>query len=476
MHFIKNIVENEILFLTTVVVLMIFSSIISYPNISLDLYFNNLYINYAKSFANLIKLNPTEVANDITTFPIWGYGIIHWLFNSSKFSILIFQQGLNYITIYLIDKVLRRKDQKTIFVWRILVLFGFPYFLFHTQIWPKSISSSLLILGLLQIIKYFDGLKKIHLIFSGLIFGLLCNFRSDYIFFILSIPIFLIFWEIIEKKKITSFSLSILILPVITLLFLIPWGLYTKSKTDHYLITSTNSGHTLFIGLGQLPNNIWNITPRDDDSKMDEVLNEKFKNKIYSSIGYEENQYLKKVFFSYVKEFPFEWLKKCANSMKLIFLDPFYVGNVGDFQKNGISNIIEIRELESSVYQLDFKNAYQIIQNTHWKFSVKEILQLSFTILTKVIGLIIFSVAILSGLYVLFYKSKWYFKTQTNFLLSILILYQITISVFVFHMPVYNTSIYLVYLIFISLILNEIFFNSTVNKNKGISENNIPKI
>ena len=462
--------------MTTVVVLIIFSSIISYPNISLDLYFNNLYINYAKSFANLIKLNPIEEANDITTFPIWGYGIIHWLFNSSKFSILIFQQGLNFITICLIDKVLRRKVQKTLFIWRILVFFGFPYFLFHTQIWPKSISSSLLILAVLQLLYYFDNRKKSHLIFSGLFFGLLCNFRSDYIYLILSMPIFLIFWEIIEKKKSTLFSLSILILPIITLTFLIPWGLYTKSKTDHYLLTSTNSGHTLFIGLGQLPNNIWNITPRDDDSEMDEVLNEKFKNKIYSSIGYEENQYLKKVFFSYVKGFPFEWLKKCANSIKLIFLDPFYVGNVGDFQKNGISNIIEIRELESSVYQLDFKNTYQIIQNTHWKFSIKEILQLSFTIITKVIGLFIFSAAILSGLYILFYKSKWYFKTQTNFLISILILYQITLSVFAFHMPVYNTSIYLVYLIFLSLILNEIFFNSTVNKNKGISENNIPKI
>ena len=433
-------------------------------------------MNYAKAFSDLLKIKPTEVINDLSSFPIWGYGIIHWIFNSSKFSILIFQQGLNFITIYLTDKALSRKNQKIKFIWRILVLFGFPYFLFHTQIWPKSISSSLLILGLLQIINYFDNSKKIHLIFSGLIFGLLCNFRSDYIYFILSLPIFLIFWEIIDKKKITSFSFSILILPVITLLFLIPWGLYTKSKTDHYLITSTNSGHTLFIGLGQLPNNIWNITPRDDDSKMDEVLNEKFKNKIYSSIGYEENQYLKKVFFSYMKEFPFEWLRKCANSIKLIFLDPFYIGNVGDFQKNGISNVIEIRELESSVYQLDFKNAYQIIQNTHWKFSIKEILQLSFTIITKVIGLFIFSAAILSGLYILFYKSKWYFKTQTNFLISILILYQITLSVFAFHMPVYNTSIYLVYLIFLSLIFNEIFFNSTVNKNKGVSENNIPKI
>ena len=476
MHFFKNIIENKTFFLTTVVVLMIFSSIISYQNISLDLYFNDKYMNYAKSFSNLLKIKPLKMVNDLTSFPIWGYGIVHWLFNSSKLNILIFQQALNFIAIYLTDKVLSKKYQKTIFIWRIFVLIGFPYFLFHTQIWPKSISSSLLILAVLQLIKYFNERRKTHLIFSGLFFGLLCNFRSDYLYFILSISIFLIFWEIIEKKKSTFFSLSTIILPFITLLFLIPWGLYTKSKTDHYLLTSTNSGHSLFIGLGQLPNNIWNITPRDDDPKMNKVLMDNFKNTAFSSVGYEENQYLKKVFFSYVKESPFEWLKKCVNNIKLIFLDPFYVGNVGDFQKNGISNINEIRELESLVYQLDFINVYQIIKNTYWKFSLKEILQLSFTVITKVIGLIIFLITISSGLYILFYKSKWYFKTPTNFLLSILIIYQITLSVFVFHMPVYNTSIYLVYLTILSLMLNEIFFNSTVNKNEGVSENYTPKI
>ena len=36
-----------------------------------------------------------------------------------------------------------------------------------------------------------------------------------------------------------------------------------------------------------------------------------------------------------------EWFKKCFYSLRLVFFDPFYVGNVGDFQKNGISNIKE---------------------------------------------------------------------------------------------------------------------------------------
>ena len=472
----KIVIENKIFFFTSILILLIFSSIISFPNVSLDLYFNHRYINVAESINNLFKIAPKEGINDISTFPIWGYGIIHWIFNSSKLNILIFQQVLNFFSIYLLDKVIRKNHQKSLFIWRMLVLVGFPYFLFHTQLWPKSISSSLLILAFIHLINYFTDRKKIQLIFSGLLFGLLCNFRSDYIYFILFIPIFLVFWEIIEKKKPTIFSFSTSIIPFLTLLLLIPWGLFSYLKTNHFLIASTNSGHTLFIGLGQLPDNEWGITPRDDDPKMDEILNDKFKHKNFSSTEYYEDQYLKKVFFKLIKDFPVEWLKKCSNNIKLIFLDPFYVGNVGDFQKNGISNIHEIRALEDSVYRLDFKNIYQITKNTNWGFSLKEMSQLFVTILTKAIGIIIFLLTILNGIYILFYKTKWYFKSPTYFILSLLIVYQITLSIFVFHMPVYNTSIYLIYLVIIAFMINEIFFNSTVNKNKGVSENNIPKI
>ena len=42
---------------------------------------------------------------------------------------------------------------------------------------------------------------------------------------------------------------------IIQLIFLIPWMLFTLNQTGKPLINSTNSGH-VFIGLGQLPNNV----------------------------------------------------------------------------------------------------------------------------------------------------------------------------------------------------------------------------
>ena len=60
-----------------------------------------------------------------------------------------------------------------------------------------------------------------------------------------------------------------------------------------------------------------------------------------------------------------------------------------------MSNINEIRMLEKSVYVFDFKKFSNIIINTSWKFSTKEIFALLITILTKIIGLVIYFVTVL---------------------------------------------------------------------------------
>ena len=128
-----------------------------------------------------------------------------------------------------------------------MVILSLPYFFFHTQIWPKSISSSLLVIGIIQLIYYLNSQKKTYLIYSGLSFGILCNFRSDYLYFIVIIPFILMVWEFVTQKKIKT--ISTLIIPLLTLLLLIPWGIYTYSRSNQFLLTSTNSGHTFIYWL-----------------------------------------------------------------------------------------------------------------------------------------------------------------------------------------------------------------------------------
>ena len=266
----------------------------SFKNLSLDLYFNQKYYVYAKALSSFFISNSNILVDGLSTFPIWGYGIVHWLFDSSILNILIFQQVLSFYTIYVLDQFLSKNYKKSLVVWRGMVLLALPYFFFHTQIWPKSISSSLLVIGIIQLIYYLNSQKKSYLIYSGLSFGILCNFRSDYLYFIVIIPFILMVWEFVTQKKIKT--ISTLIIPLLTLLLLIPWGIYTYSRSNQFLLTSTNSGHNLFIGLGQLNNNKWNITPSDDDLKMNQILTQKFKHRHSQVQGMRRVNILRKSF------------------------------------------------------------------------------------------------------------------------------------------------------------------------------------
>ena len=462
----KISLKNNYYFYFLLIIALFLSSIISYENISFDLYFNNKYKDYSDYFKGLLMGKRVLVYNDLGTFPIWGYGLIHLLFKS-KLNILIFQQLLNFIAIVRVDQFLNKvKKIKHLKLSRVLLLLSLPYFFFHTQMWPKSISSSILILAILQIFYYLENNKILNLVLAGILLGLLSNFRSEYLFFIFILPLFLLFWEFYQKKILQLYSFKVLIIPSLVMLFLIPWSNHTFSKTNHYLLNSTNTGHTLFIGLGQLPENYWGITPRDDDSKMSEALTNEFKQKtIISSVSYSANQFLKKKFIEQIIDNPLEWTKKCLYSLRLILLDPFYVGNVGDFQKNGIANILEIRALENTVYRFNFSAFYKILVNTDWIFSSKEIFQILVTILTKLIGLVLFFSVLSITLYTILKSPKTIFNDPALSLSYLLLAYQISISVFAFHMPVYNTSIYLIYLIILILIVNKLLFNQTVNSN-----------
>ena len=80
--------------------------------------------------------------NDLGTFPIWGYGLVHLLFKS-KLNILIFQQLLNFIPFIEVDRFLIKVEKvKNINFSRCLMLISLPLFFFHTQMWPKIFSDS----------------------------------------------------------------------------------------------------------------------------------------------------------------------------------------------------------------------------------------------------------------------------------------------------------------------------------------------
>mgnify|MGYP006079133347 CR=1 FL=1 len=355
-----SILSNKFNYYLILILSILFSCLISYENISFDLYFNEQYIEYSNFFKSL---DYSVFPNNYRTFPIWGYGLFH-VFGSNKILFLFIQQIITFFTLIFLDKqLINFKLINKIEYFRLLIIISFPWFLFHTQMWEKSISSNLIILGIIILIKFFKTNKTKYLIISSLIFGFLSNFRSDYnyLYFLIFLIIILYSIKLGLKAVIKSF-----VFPLIILLLLTPWMLFTYKQTNSPLLTSTNSGHVLFIGLGQLPNNYWGITPRDDDRVLDSLLNNKFKTG-YKSYNFKENKYLNNKFRELIEKNPKEWAKKCFYAFRLLLFDPFYVGNIGNFQHNKFANIYEIRDLEKLIYDLKLKEGIELIKKTRWE-------------------------------------------------------------------------------------------------------------
>jgi len=190
------------------------------------------YEDYANYFASGFDAT-YNFKKGAETFPMWGYGGV-LLLTKNKFVIILFQQVLAIYTIYKTQQLLKELfiPESTMRWLRLFILLGFSWFIFHTAIWPYSIASNLLILSLLFLSKgyYTDKLK--HYILSAVLFGIMLNFRSDYLYYFFALSLLLLIHHIFVKKKNYLYSLS---WAGLVLLMLFPWSIYTHQKTGHYL-------------------------------------------------------------------------------------------------------------------------------------------------------------------------------------------------------------------------------------------------
>ena len=404
-----------------------------------------LYVDFENFFKSNLDYS-YKFANNFYTFPMWGYGLILLLFKN-KLVIILLQQSLTFFTILLIDKEINRYYKfVNIFIFRFLILISVHWFFFHTSLWPYSFNANLLQLSILYLSKYFRTKENKFIIIASILYGILLNLRSDYYYFMIVIIIILI----IQSIQISNVK-AVVIFIVITNMLLIPWGIYTFKRTNHYLQTSTNSGHVFYISLGQLPNNIWKINPIDEDSSMHELLIKKQVS--YSNVNtltYESSQILLNQWKNNIINSPFEYLKKCSFNIIRIFANPFYPGSL----EKHFSSAEKITKVKIKI-KYYFNNLQLINLIRYFTIGEAKFYLITFTI--NLLGVFIFFSWVIFNLFILYKKKVNFYKINILFLLSnLIILYQISMCIFVFFMPIYNTNIFISYIISISFAYNEL--------------------
>ena len=192
-----------------------------------------------------------------TLYPIWGYSfltMIGELIGSSILFLAYLQAIFCIIGISFFYKLFNL-DKK---YWHILLFT--PFIVLASVRWPDAIVGVLLILTIYYFKQCIENHSKKYAILSGVLFGILLNYRSEYLGLLLILAIICVVSIFLKKKNFFSLS-SLTILS--TLLILLPWAYYSYTIDKHIRLTATNSGGVLYISLGQLPNNPWGIVHSD---------------------------------------------------------------------------------------------------------------------------------------------------------------------------------------------------------------------
>lgn len=374
--------------------------------------------------AILSGFDPSVIASsDAPTFPMWGYGWL-LLITENKLLLLALQNALAIFAVWFFIRrmeksgIMKNKEMRLL---KLLIVVSIPWYVFHSNMWPNSLAVSLFLFSFVLFIESVCDNKISYKksIISGLLFGFALNFRSDYFF----LPIGLVLIAIIVRGLSRYSIINISLWAISIYMMLIPWAVYTKHTTGHYLFKSTNGGAVLFIGLGRnLPGNKWGISAKDQDPFERTLIKEHF-GKALSPWSYEADQFLKRRFLQLISEDPLEYVKKCLYSLWFTIFGGVYPGDFFNTGQKG--RIAKLKNTDFSVFLTDIRAFLYG--------------------LSTVSGLIII---FLSFIVLPFVTVKSLIEKDIFFILLIYsIAYQTAINIFGYNMSSYTSNMYLFHLI-----------------------------
>ena len=409
----------------------------------------------------LSGFDPSVGSTGTPTFPMWGYG---WLFliTENKLVILIFQNGLAIFAAWLFIRYLEQNNilkTEAIRILKLLLVVSLPWYAFNSLMWPYSVAASLFAISFIFLVDFFslENNKMGKLVISGVLFGLILNFRSDYYLMPIGLAVIVI---ICTRFEISAIKGSLVWLLSIYFM-LLPWALYSKRATGHYLLTSTNGGHVMFIGLGNLPDNKWGIEPHDGDPVMHGLIDGKF-GRGHSTMVYDSDQFLRHKFREMVREDPGEYLRKAIYSFRSMITHGVYPGEFFESPEchpDCWEEMTKGKRIPTLVLEFLTEPTKYLVENSFRDLFIA-VVQVSS---------ILFGVAVVFFSFLLFPLTAWVsFRRKNLFFILLLscIAYQGALNVFAYDMASYTANMYFFHLINLSFglaLLNEYVLHRVIS-------------
>ena len=286
-----------------------------------------------------------EMDSDPTppTFPMWGYGWI-LLISERKSVLIILNDVLALASVWVLIKSI--EDTKALsrgaqVLLQLMIAVCLPWYAYHSFEWDQSPTTSLFVMSLCLLASGLLSQKTIsrRLLASAGLLGLSLNFRSDFYLLPIIFAAIILAFEGLSRRGIVRAGVWF----GIVYLTLVPWMIYTIHAVGVPLLTSTNGGHVLWIGLGQDPLNRFGVSYADGDPLMYRIIERELgpdaATRCYGSCSYEADVVLKREFLRTISKQPGDYLDLVVRKLRWILSGRFGtydgeftgVGNVGRF-------------------------------------------------------------------------------------------------------------------------------------------------
>jgi hypothetical protein len=384
--------------------------------------------------AEIIKggFDPSLAIDSSTlTYPMWGYG---WLYTvtQQRYVLMTGQMVLAVVASLFFMRVIGRATSvHALILLGIGLCIAIPWYSLHASVTLYAPSSSLLIVAIAMfLLAHASGDYPWRwAALSGIVFGICLNFRSDFVMMPIGIvaitQVYRRHWQGLVTNGIWLASIAVM---------MIPWMIYTNHVVGKPILTSTNGGHAMFVGLGQLPGNLWGIEPHDRDPIALEIIAEELGPAV-STLSYPADRLLRRKFREYVAAAPVEFARKVGYQAVRVVVQGAYPGEF----LNTADHAVGREELVPWSKQL-LRNPIAYYRT----FGARQLL-----IHLLVLGSYALTLGTLIGSFLVFPLNAWQGLREGNLAVLIIlacIVYQVLLQTMVFNLPQYSNCFFMFHL------------------------------
>ena len=264
---------------------------------------------------------------DLVAYPMWGYSLLAGLFGEL---IVVLQSVILFIFLsYWYGEIVKVGMDNAPFLLTnsgkcLLVLLVLPFVFLGVSYYSNSMAYVFSMFGVLMLSHAVEeGKSNLYYAFSGILLGFGYNFRSEVLIIAVIVLTLYIIYSVIHNGKSRIIFVRSLVFVVGFVVLMIPWLFYTKAYTGKFEVTSTNGPAVMYIGLGYLNNNPWNIKPYDNFARA--IAKD---NGISSQWSSEAKELFAEKYKDAVLAHPVAFVERIFLGIKLMMTQGLYIPNI----------------------------------------------------------------------------------------------------------------------------------------------------